>query len=106
MPKHAKWAKAKDDPELFATFRVLASEHSQVSSAHVAFVLGRIHAIVVDGVTAGDFTAGDPETTATAVLDATSRFHAPVHASEWSSPEIEAQAEAVIALILNGLRAR
>ncbi|AQZ62358.1 Transcriptional regulator, TetR family [[Actinomadura] parvosata subsp. kistnae] len=101
-----KWAKADNDPELFATFRVLATEHSSVSSAHVADLLAQIRAIVEDGIAVGDFAPGDPEVTARAILDATSRFHNPAHAAEWRSPGTAAEAEAVIALILNGIRAR
>jgi AcrR family transcriptional regulator len=44
-----KRAKAREDPELLATYRVLAAEHSTVSTAHVAFLLEEIRAIVVDG---------------------------------------------------------
>jgi AcrR family transcriptional regulator len=101
-----KWAKAREDPELFATFRLLAKEHSTVSTAHVAALLAQIRAIVVDGIATGDFAAGDPEVIARAVLNATSRFHNPSHAAEWRSPEIEADSADVIALILNGIRAR
>ncbi len=102
----AKWAKASKDPELFATFRVLATEHSTVSSAHVAFLLAQIRAIVIDGIASGDFTASDPEAAARAILNATSRFHDPAHAAEWNSPETEAESAGVISLILDGIRAR
>ncbi|MCP9952591.1 TetR family transcriptional regulator [Actinomadura madurae] len=102
----AKWAKAREDPELFATFRVLAAEHSGVASAHVAFLLAEVRAIVADGIARGDFAAGEPEVIARAVLNATSRFHNPLHAAEWHSPETAAESEDVISLILNGIRAR
>ncbi|MEV5707408.1 TetR family transcriptional regulator [Actinoallomurus sp. NPDC052274] len=101
-----KWAKARDDAELFATFRVLAGEHSAVSSAHVGFLLAQIRAIVVDGIAGGDFAAGEPETLARAIFNATSRFHDPTHAAEWRSPEVETESADVIALILDGIRAR
>ncbi len=101
-----KWTKAREDPELFATFRVLAADHSAVSSAHVDFLLAEIRAIIADGITDGTFTPGDPDGIARAVLDATTRFHDPIHAAEWHSPEIEAESEAVISLILNGLQTR
>jgi len=102
----AKRAKVREDPELFATFRVLAVEHSTVSTAHVAFLLDEIRAIVVDGIAGGDFAPGEPETIARAIFNATTRFHDPTHAAEWRSPEVEAESAGVISLILNGIRAR
>lgn len=101
-----KWAKARQDPELFATFRVLAAEHSTVSSGHVDFLVAQVRDIVIDGVANGDFAAGEPEVIAWAVLNATSRFHDPTHAAEWHSPGTEADSAAVVSLILDGLRAR
>jgi hypothetical protein len=102
----AKWTKAREDPELFATFRVLATEHSSVSSAHVAFLLDQIRTIVADGMAGGHFAAGDPEEIARAVLHATTRFTDPTHAAEWHSPEVDTEAAAVVSLILDGIRAR
>jgi AcrR family transcriptional regulator len=102
----AKWTKAREDPELFATFRVLAAEHSTVSSAHVAFLLDEIRAIVVDGIAGGDFAAGDPEVITRAVFNATTRFHDPTHAAEWRSSEVEAESAGVLSLIFTGIQAR
>ncbi|MBW4717843.1 TetR family transcriptional regulator [Saccharothrix obliqua] len=102
----AKWTKAREDPELFATFRVLAAEHSTVSSGHVGFLVAQVRDIIVDGVAGGDFAAGEPDVIARAVVNATSRFHDPKHASEWHSPETEAESAAVVSLVLDGLRAR
>jgi AcrR family transcriptional regulator len=101
-----KWAKAREDPELFATFRVLGTEHSTVSTSHIAFLLDEIRAIVVDGVASGDFAPGEPGMIAHAIYNATTRFHDPTHAAEWRSPEVEAASADVISLILNGIRAR
>jgi AcrR family transcriptional regulator len=101
-----KWKKAREDPELFATFRVLAAEHSTVSSNHVDFLVTQVRDIIVDGVASGDFAAGEPEVMARAVLNATSRFHDPTHAAEWHFPETEADAAAVVSLVLDGIRAR
>jgi hypothetical protein len=77
-----------------------------VPSAHVASLLAQIRAVVVDGSSGGDFADGEPDVIARAIFDATGRFHNPAHAGEWHSPEIKAESEAVIALILDGLRAR
>jgi AcrR family transcriptional regulator len=102
----AKWTKAREDPELFATFRALATEHSTVSSAHVGFLLDQISTIVADGMASGDFAAGDPQQIARAIYHATTRFIDPRHAAEWRSPEVDAESAAVVSLILDGIRAR
>ena len=101
-----KRTKARQDPELFATFRVLAAEHSTVSAAHVGFLLAQIRDIVIDGIATGEFAAGEPEIIARAILNATSRFHDPTHAAEWQSADTEADSAAVVSLVLDGLRAR
>ena len=101
-----KRAKAREDPELFATFRVLATEHSSVSSAHLAFLLDQIRTIVADGIDRGDFADGDPQEIARAIFYATTRFIDPRHAEEWRSPEVDAESAAVVSLVLDGIRAR
>ncbi|BCJ56091.1 TetR family transcriptional regulator [Actinoplanes sp. NBRC 14428] len=101
-----KWRKAREDPELFATFRVLAAEHSAVSAAHVAALLDLIRAIVAEGMAGGDFAPGDPALLARDVFHAVTRFVDPSHAAEWSSPAIEAESDGVLSLVLDGLRAR
>ncbi|HEX3786346.1 MAG TPA: TetR family transcriptional regulator [Pseudonocardiaceae bacterium] len=101
----AKRRKALDDPELFATYSVLVGEHSSVIDAHIADLVSQLARIIGDGVTAGAFQAADPLVAARAVLDATGRWHDPVHAAEWSLPEIKPQLDAVCGLLLAGLRA-
>ena len=39
------------------------------------------------------------------MFDATSRFHHPAHADEWSDPELAARIDALLALLLRGLEA-
>lgn len=102
----AKRAKASDDPELFATYRVLVTEHSGVVADHVAELVGQLRGIVAAGVGSGDFTAPDPDATALAVFHATTRFHDPEHAVEWAGAGIDAEFDAVCALVIDGLRAR
>ncbi|MFF6782544.1 hypothetical protein [Streptomyces sp. NPDC012510] len=46
----------------------------------------------------------DPVTTARAVFHATARFHDPSYAPVWRQPDVEAQFEAVVELVLRGLR--
>ena len=53
----------------------------------------------------GVFEVADVKVTARAVFDATSRFHHPAHAEEWSDPGTPARIDAVLALLLKGLEA-
>jgi AcrR family transcriptional regulator len=98
-----KRRRALDDPELFATYIELAAEARDVVRTHVEMLVDQLARIVTDGVAAGDFAAEDPRTAARAVFDATSRFHNPAHAAQWSDPQIDAAYERVRALVLRGL---
>ncbi len=100
----AKRKKALGDPELFATFTVLVGESSAVVAAHIAEMVDDLTGIVRDGVAAGEFAAADPAVAARAVFAATARFHDPAHAGEWSEPGVDAAFEAVVSLLVAGLR--
>ncbi len=101
-----KHAKAKFEPELFATYLALAVDATDMVRTHVAHMEGDIAAIIADGVAHGEFAVADVQAAARAVLDATARFHNPVHASSWTSPQIDAEFNTVVTLVLAGLRAR
>jgi AcrR family transcriptional regulator len=102
----AKRAKALEDPELTATYGVLAAEHSSVVADHVAVLVGQIRAVVAAGVADGDFTAPSPAAAAQAVFDATLGFHHPAHAPTWQTDGIDAAFDQVCTLLIDGLRAR
>jgi|SRR5215211_3371335 len=99
----SKHRKALDDPELFATYIEFTADARAVVKAHVETLLGQLERIISDGVAQGMFDVADPTAAARAVFDATTRFHNPVHAPEWSDRGIEAAYERVRALALNGL---
>ncbi|MEU6443297.1 TetR family transcriptional regulator [Streptomyces sp. NPDC047046] len=99
-------ARTGDDPQLFATYRILTAEHNEAVADHLADLLGQLRGIIEDGITDGEFTAADPATTAEAVFDATARFHHPLLAAEWARPGTRDAAEAVSALVVRGLRDR
>jgi AcrR family transcriptional regulator len=99
----AKRRKALEDPELFATYVALAADAREVVGAHVDALVGQLARIVADGVAAGDFVADDPTAAARAAFDATSRFHNPAHAADWSDPRIDAAYAGVRSLVLRGL---
>jgi AcrR family transcriptional regulator len=97
---------AREDPELFATFRLLTGESREVVGTHVDHLAAQLARIVADGVEDGAFTSADPVAAGRAVLQATALFHHPAHAEEWHDPALADQLEAVLDLLLDGLRGR
>ena len=97
---------ALDDPELFTTYKELAGEAREVVRAHVDHLAEQITHILIDGVAQGEFATDDSFVSGRAILNATTRFHDPAHATEWSDPDIEAALDGVWSLILVGLRPR
>ncbi|MFE1801702.1 TetR family transcriptional regulator [Streptomyces sp. NPDC059517] len=101
----AKRRKAGDDPELFATYMVLTGESGEAVGEHIAALTGQLTTIIRSGVDSGTFAAADPAVTARALFQATDRFHDPCHAETWEQPGIEGEFEAVVDLVVRGLRA-
>jgi AcrR family transcriptional regulator len=100
-----KHKKVSDDPEMFTTYLTLAQEACTVVKAHKDGLVEQIVHILSDGVEQGVFAVTNPKTSARAIFDATSRFHHPAHAEEWSEAELAARIDAVLALLLKGLEA-
>ena len=98
-----KRARAAEDPELFETYMILVTEAADVTAAHVDELVAQLARIVTDGVARGELVSADPAVTGRAIMDATGRFHNPTHRAEWSSPTIDAEFEAVWALLSKGL---
>jgi AcrR family transcriptional regulator len=96
----------REDPELFATYNQLTAEAREVVGAHVMKLRGHLARIIADGIARGEFTVTDPVIAARSVFHATTRFHNPVHAAEWSHPEIDAYFDGVWAFVMAGLGAR
>jgi AcrR family transcriptional regulator len=94
----AKREAVAEDPELFATYGLLAAEHSGAAADHVADLLRQLVRII------SEFDVEDPETTARAVFEATTAFHHPAHATEWSRADTEMRFTEVCELILTALR--
>ncbi len=99
----SKQRRAREDPELFATYTRLAAESRDVIEAHVRTLTGQLAQMISDGVASGDFGVPDSRAAAHAVFDATSRFHNPANAAAWSEPGIDRAYEAVRSLVLAGL---
>ncbi|EPD59750.1 TetR family transcriptional regulator [Streptomyces sp. HGB0020] len=100
----AKRRKAGLDPELFATYTVLVGESGEVVNDHICDLTGQLTDIVRAGVASGAFTVDDPETTARALFQATGFFHDPGYAKEWERPGVQEEFEAVMDLLVKGLR--
>jgi AcrR family transcriptional regulator len=97
---------AREDAELFATFRQLTEESREVVAAHVDHLADQAARIIADGVTAGELATVDPATAGRVVLQATARFHHPAHAEEWDDPAVASDLAAVWALLVSGLLPR
>ena len=99
-----KRAKVLNDPELFAAYHAVAQAARAVVEAHIDELLDNVAAIISDGVNRGEFMVKDPRTAATAVLNATSRFHHPYHVKESGGRDTTDEIRAVFKLVLAGLR--
>jgi AcrR family transcriptional regulator len=95
---------ASQDPELFDTFHAIATEAREVVTEHLRILAAQISQIIESGILRNEFAATDAGVAGRAVLQATARFHHPMHAMEWSDPNIDADYDAVITLILRGLQ--
>lgn len=98
-----KRRKVLDDPELFTAYLLLAAEDCRCVETYVASLNAQVTQIITDGQAQGEFASSDPAATARAVLNATSRFHDPAHASEWADPGADTAFEGVWSLLLGGL---
>jgi AcrR family transcriptional regulator len=99
-----KRRRAAADPELFSAYRILAAGASSLTATHVDELVRLVATIIRSGTKEGAFRTVDPAVTGRAVLLSTLRFHHPFHADEWASPTIDADYEAVWALLMEGLR--
>jgi AcrR family transcriptional regulator len=102
----SKQNRARDDPELFATYVEIAGQSREVITEHVDSLVAQLARIIADGIEQGVFVATDAHATGRAVFDATARFHNPANSASWADPRIAADYEQVISLILAGLSAR
>jgi AcrR family transcriptional regulator len=98
-----KCRRAAEDPELFAAYRTLATDAKSVAAAHVEELVALTAKIIRAGVKEGTLRSVDPAAAARAVLFATSRFHHPAHAAEWTDPSIDATYNQVWRLLMDGL---
>ncbi|MFC3893451.1 TetR family transcriptional regulator [Lentzea rhizosphaerae] len=93
-----------EEPELFATYLVLVRESRAIPEFHIEHLVGQLARIIRAGVDTQEFVTDDVRKTALAVWDATDRFHHPAHAQEWADPHIQDAFDAVVSLVIAGLR--
>lgn len=99
-----KRRKVRDDPELFRLHFEVVQHSQEVVEEHVRTMLGQVEKIIAEGVTAREFPRGlDVKVAAQAFLHATSSFHHPAMVAQ-DPPLTEANAQAVLVLVLAGLR--
>jgi AcrR family transcriptional regulator len=104
----AKRRKVLDDPEMFATYQAVAAAAREVVDAHRAALRGQLVSIIESGIATGEFAPTDAAEAASAVFDATARFHHPVHVRDAAGRdpvEAERALRRVVALLVGGLKA-
>ncbi|GGA09476.1 TetR family transcriptional regulator [Paenibacillus marchantiophytorum] len=94
----------KEDPEMFSMYANVTLESVEIIQHHVNYLISQLAQIIEAGVKAAEFHTEATDVTAKAVFLATSRFHHPAHAREWSSATSEQEFENVWQLILTGLK--
>jgi hypothetical protein len=99
-----KRAKVLNDPELFAAYQAIAQAARAVVEAHLGELHAQVAAIIRAGTAGGAFEVRDPDAAATAVLNATARFHHPYHVKEAGGRDTTDEIRAVMKLVLAGLR--
>ncbi len=99
-----KRRKVLEDPELFRVHHNVVKEVPLVVEEHQALMRRQVAHIIAEGVRNGEFSRRvDPPVAAWAFLQATSPFHHP--ALMQAHPPTDADARAVFALLLAGLKA-
>lgn len=99
-----KQQKVKEDPEMFATYRSIAETAEGAIASHMDEMVDQLARILAEGREQGRLKfEDDPQSTAQAIFDATSRFHHPLMFNAWQDPEIEKSYASVEALLLKAL---
>lgn len=94
---------AREDPELFQTYCMVAEDGPKVASAHSTLMLSQLDAMLAEGVAAGEIRPSALQAGGRAIFQATGRFHNPVHYREWTDPEMAADFERLWGLLRDGL---
>jgi AcrR family transcriptional regulator len=101
-----KQRKVTDDAEMLAAAAKVVNETSQVEQQHSARLTAQVVQILQDGVADGTLpSVRDPRSTATAILNATFRYHHPDLVAIGGPPDAQLAAlDGVVSLIMSGLK--
>lgn len=100
---HTKKAYAINDSEMFAMYAAVTLDAVEMINTHINQLIDQIARIIEEGMKSQEFKSVEPIVTARAIFIATSRFHHPAHAKEWSSDTIEQEFASVWDLLLSGI---
>jgi AcrR family transcriptional regulator len=95
---------ATEDPEMFAMYAAVTIESVDVITGHISRLIHQIATIVDRGMQTGEFMSGSADALARGIFLATSKFHHPAHAHEWSSENSDEDFDTVWNLLLLGLK--
>ena len=98
-----KRRRAAADPELFLAYRSLSTEAQSIAAAHLDELVQLGAVIIHSGVEEGTFRRVDPLAASRAIFFATSRFHHPAHAMEWTNPKLDGVYDDVWRILMEGL---
>jgi hypothetical protein len=70
---------------------------------HVDHLISQISHIIEKGIQRLEFKPGEPLVISKAMFIATSRFHHPAHAYEWTAASIDQEFDSVWNLLLSGI---
>jgi AcrR family transcriptional regulator len=91
---------AESDAELFEMYARVTQESAEIIDKHVQHLIRHLSEIIQQE---NQFKFSNRDVIATAILQATARFHHPAHAYEWLSPTIDAEFAQVWLLLEKGL---
>lgn len=101
-----KRRKLQDDPEVFRIHADIVRQAPAALASHIGQLEAQLAKMIGDGESSGEFAPGaDVEVVARAFLQATSAFHHPALLMAGLQPD-KHDAEAVLGLLLDGLRKR
>ncbi|MET3289805.1 UNVERIFIED_CONTAM: AcrR family transcriptional regulator [Brevibacillus sp. OAP136] len=95
---------ANDDAEMFDMYAAVTMDASEMIMAHVNRLINQMASVIERGIKSGEFKPGSADALARAIFLATSRFHHPAHAHEWSVENIDVNFNSVWNLLLFGLK--